>query len=125
MHSNFITPPDTTNEAKHTVLLVDPVWSDIQAVAMICKTIGTDFNVYVYDASMNNIDWLTQVAESSAAIIVNTEATTCSPIKDRLIDLPRTYYYGPKNFLSNTKRIANPQEYFIDYARQHSTATTL
>lgn len=125
MHSNFVTPPDTVTDPKHTVLLVDPVWSDLQAVAMICKTVGTDFNVYVYDAGMNDIDWLLKVASLSDAIVVNTDASDCSPNKDRLVDMPRTYYYGPKNFLSNKKRIANPQEYFIEYARQQSTATTL
>ena len=125
MHSNFVTPPDTVAEPNHTVLLVDPVWSDLQAVAMICKTLVTDFNVYVYDAGMNDLDWLLKVASLSDAIIVNTETTACSPNKDRLIDMPRTHYYGPKNFLSNKKRIANPQEYFIEYARQQSTTTAL
>lgn len=125
MYSNFVTPPDTVTEPKHTVLLVDPSWADLQAVAMLCKTVGTDFNVYVYDAGMNNIDWLLKAASFSDAIVVNTDPSACSTNKDRLVDMPRAYYYGSKNFLSNKKRIANPQEYFIEYARQQSTATTL
>lgn len=125
MHSNFVTPPDVVLESNHTVLLVDPEWQDIQAVAMLCKTIGTDFNVYIYDAGMNNTDWLNKSAELAHAIIVNTDPTSCSPVKDRLIDLSKTHYYGPKNFLTNKKRIANPQEYFINYARQQSSTPAL
>lgn len=125
MHSNFVTPPDTVTAPNHTVLIIDPNWYELQSVAMLCKTMGTDFNVYVYDAGMNDTNWLVTVANFADTIIVNTEATDCSSTKDRFIDLPKTYYYGPKNFISNNNRIANPQEYFIDYARQQSTATTL
>jgi hypothetical protein len=125
MHSNFVTPPDIITAKKHTVLLVDPVWQDIEAVAMICKTIGTDFNVYIYDETMNDIAWLNTVADKSDTVVINTEPTQCSPIKDKLADLDKSYYYGPKNFLSNTKRIANPQEYFINYARQQSSTPAL
>lgn len=125
MHSNFVTPPDLIQKSNHTVLLVDPVWQDIQAVAMLCKTIGTDFNVYIYDDGMNDIKWLHTVANIADTIIVNTEPSSCSSEKDRLVDNTKTHYYGPKNFLSNKKRLANPQEYFINYVRQQSTASTL
>jgi hypothetical protein len=125
MHSNFITPPDFVNEPLHTVLLIDPTWQELESIAVLCKTSGTDFNVYVYDDTMNDIDWLLSAAQQADTIIVNTTPTACSPTKDRLIDLPRTYYYGPKNFLSNQKQIAHPQDYFIEYVRQQSTASTL
>ena len=125
MHSNFVTPPDIITAKKHTVLLIDPVWQDIEAVAMICKTIGTDFNVYIYDADMNDLEWLNTAASKSDTVVINTVPNQLTPTKDKLADLDKSHYYGPKNFLSNNKRIANPQEYFINYARQQSSTPAL
>lgn len=125
MHSNFITPPDFISEALHTVLLIDPTWQELESIAVLCKTGETDFNVYVYDETMNDIDWLLKAANQADAVIVNTVPSSCSATKDRLVDLSRTYYYGPKNFLSNQKQIAHPQDYFIEYVRQQNTTPAL
>lgn len=124
MHSNFVTPPDFVNEPLHTILLVDASWEDLERVAMLCKSVGTDFNVYAYHSGMGNTEWMLEAALKSDAIIVNTEPTESSAVKDRLVDRPNAYHYGPKNFLNN-RRVGNPQEYIIKYVGQQGTTSTL
>lgn len=125
MHSNFVTPPDFVSDPLHTILLVDATPEELERVAMICKVIGTDFNVYAYRADMQNVEWLLEAALRADVIIVNTDPSDCSTLKDRLANRPNAYYYGSKNFLDNDRRIGNPQEYIIKYVGQQSTAPAL
>ena len=50
MYSNFITPPDLLDNSfnNYTVLLIDPTEDDFSNIALLCKNVGTDFDVYIY-----------------------------------------------------------------------------
>jgi len=111
--SNIITPPDFVKTKAHTVLLIDPEWSEIEDVAFYLKSSAEIYNVYVYRIEMNDDDWLQKAIKKSEAIIVNTVNNDNSPVKDRLAVKPIAYYYGPKNFLMNNNRIEKPVDYFV------------
>ena len=123
MTTNFITPPDFVDDPNHNILLVDTDPVDVETLAFLCAGHDESFNVYLYKADMEQVDWLNAAVERADAVIVNTDINDFSPIKDKLVDLTKTYYYGPKNFLNSTRKHATVLEYFINRAndRKHST----
>lgn len=118
MYSNFITPPDFVTEEKHTVVLIDADWSDVERLADVCRNVNTEFNVYLYSSPMGDEPWLDKALSVADAIVVNTDNSEISTIKDRLCDRDNCWYYGEKNFVTNTKRLANPLEYFVNYCEK-------
>ena len=127
MTTNFITPPDFVDDPNHSILLivVDPV--DVETLAHLCAGHDESFNIYLYKEDMNETAWLDKCAARVDAIIVNTMENEFSTVKDKLIDLTKTHYYGPKNFLNNNHRYVNFLEYFINRAnvRTNQTASSL
>jgi hypothetical protein len=116
--SNIITPPDFINSRALSITMIDPEMTEVEDVAFFLKTATETFNVYVYRSEMDNEEWLTEVVTKSTAVVVNTVNTSCSKIKDKLAVNPKTYYYGPKNFLMNKNRIEKPIDYFIQITNQ-------
>ena len=125
MTTNIISPPDFVDDPNHSVLLVDVSYDDLATLAHLCSVHDESFNIYWYPSFANNIDWMNSVALRADAIIVNTEINEFSPIKDRLVDAPKTWHYGPKNFLNNSRKYHNVLDYFIQRAneRKHSNDT--
>jgi hypothetical protein len=108
MLSNLVTPPDIVNNESHSVLLVDPEQADVDAVIKFCQYSEKTFNVYVYTPNMSDFTWLAQAVNASNAVIINTRT---DDYKDLCL-LEKTYYYGPKNFIENQRKIADPLHYF-------------
>ena len=122
MYSNFITPPDfLVDDERHTVVIVDADWPEIEALALFCKNSKKYYNVHVYRAEMDNELWLVEQAEKAEIIIVNTVDTAVSAVKDRLIEQPTAHYYGPKTFLSSGRKIHAPVDFFEEFERSEST----
>jgi hypothetical protein len=117
-YTNFITPPDSVNEEKYTVLLVDVAAFDVEQLAIWCKTASQDFNVYLYSHTMDDVEWLSHAFAAADSVIINTELTPLTPIKDRLVSNDKVWYYGPKNFITNRKVIRYPAEFFIQLTKQ-------
>jgi chlorite dismutase len=116
MYSNFISPPDfVSGNENHRVLIIDAEKETIADLALICKSAGSDFDIYVYDTDMDDLGWLQEAFNRSNVAMINTKPTALSPIKDRLTEHPKSYYYGPKNFLNQLKKIDAPQQYFVAY----------
>lgn len=116
--SSIITPPDFIKSRAFSVTIIDPEMSEIEDIAFFLKASKETFNVYVYRSEMNDEAWLNKVATKSAAVVVNTLNTSCSGIKDKLAVNPKTYYYGPKNFLMNKNRIEKPIDFFVQFTNQ-------
>lgn len=112
MDSNLITPPDILDNGLHSVTIIDPEQHDVDAIIRFCQHSNTAFNVYVYTPNMDNIQWLSQAVNASDAIIINTRT---DDYKDLCL-LDKTYYYGPKNFVENQRKLDDPLHYF---AAQH------
>lgn len=108
MDSNLITPPDIVNNGFHSVILVDPEQSDVDAVIKFCQHCEKPFNVYVYTPNMDNYEWLSRAVEASDATIVNTRTENYKSFC--LLD--KTYYYGPKFYMENSRKLTDPLHYF-------------
>ena len=115
VYTNFITPPDFVTNGNHTVVLIDATEQQIDQLAEFCRTAINSYNVYIYRNGMNDIDWLKSAMSQADAFIVNTESNELSTVKDRIVDSPKSWYYGPKNFLGNNRRITSPENYFQQY----------
>ena len=114
-YSNIITPPDFPTDAFHSVLLIDPVITEIETLAMFLGTATLSFNVYVYQTSMNDQKWLAKALKAVNAVVINTVQNEGSAYKDKLAVKTSTYHYGEKNFLMNKNHIQNPIDYFISH----------
>ena len=117
-YSNFVTPPDFVTDQFHTVTLVDASWDDIETLATYCKSCSQSFNVYLFNEVNSDYKWLADAISKSDVVIINTDSTDLSLIKDKLVIADNAYYYGAKNFLMNSKRIEQPIDYFIKHMNQ-------
>lgn len=108
MDSNLVTPPDVVNNGLHSVLLVDPDKTDLDAVVQFCQYSNKSFNVYVYTPNMDNSKWLQQAVDACDTLIVNSRLEDFK----NLCLLDKTYYYGEKIYLENSKKITDPLHYF-------------
>ena len=115
--SHIITPPDLLDVQAPAILLIDPTESEIENVAYFLKTAKNVYAVYVFCAAMHDRDWLHNIVEKAAAIVVNTESNIISPYKDKLAAMAgKVYHYGQKKFLmANSHHIESPVDYFINY----------
>jgi hypothetical protein len=127
MTTNFITPPDFVSDPNHTILLVDVDPVDVETLAHLCAGHDESFNIYLFKEGMSELGWYDECVALAHAIIVNTNETELSPAKDQLVDMPKTFHYGPKNFLNNPRGLENFLDYFIQRAneRQSQTSSTL
>lgn len=116
MYSNIITPPDFVTEQKHTVVLIDAEKNEIEQLASLCRQIDAEFNIYLYIASMDDQKWLSTAINLADTVIVNSSSTSVSDLKDQLCNQNKCWYYGEKTFANNTKKLANPTDYFVQYA---------
>lgn len=115
-YSNIITPPDFVVSRSHSVVVIDPEWTEIEDLALFLKTASEPFNVYVYRAEMNDQAWLEEAISKSLGVIVNTVNNDIAHYKDQLVGTnTESFYYGPKNFLMNKHRIEKPIDYFVEY----------
>lgn len=116
--SNIITPPDFIGGRDHTVLLIDPTWSEIEDLALYLKTSPETFNVYVYRCEMQDAVWLSEAMKKASVLIINTVDNEISHAKDALAAQPTDVWtYGPKRFLMNPNQIESPIEYFAAYLK--------
>jgi hypothetical protein len=109
MDSNLVTPPDIVENVLHSVLLIDPEQYDVDAVIKFCQHCDTAFNVYVYTPNMKNTEWLKQAVDASDTLIINTRSNN----NQEMCLLERSYYYGPKLYLENPRKIDDPLHYFV------------
>lgn len=112
-YTNFVTPPDTVTDKQHTVLLMDVSEEHVQQIAHWCKQARDTYNIYLYHAGMSDPEWFKYMMLNTDAMIINTEDSDLSGLKDRAAESSRSWYYGPRNFLTNAQRIQTPLEYFL------------
>lgn len=119
IYTNFITPPDFLDEPnKHTVLMIDVGEPDVESLAFWCKEKAMDsFNVYLYNYTMTDGTWLLEAIKRADSIIVNTDETAISSTKLRVIEMSKSYYYGPAQAIDNKNMLRTPLEYFINYQK--------
>ena len=68
--SRFITNPDVVGkDGNHVVVLIDPTIADIENIGMFCKVSEKDYDVYLYNDSMDDLEWLSYVAGKADTIM--------------------------------------------------------
>jgi hypothetical protein len=92
---NLITPPDRLYNSNLSFLLVKPSTKiKLQFQATLSK-IGEDVNVYVFDDSESDINWLLSVSQSVDRIVVDID--NCDDLTKLFVSLILTqsnaYYY--------------------------------
>lgn len=119
LHCNFITPPDQAPEALPSVLLVDSNWEEIEDIALWYKNgnCGVCYNVFLYQDSMWEPDWLDEISKTVDVIIVNTEESAITNTKMKYINDVRTWYYGPVKFKGSDRVVERPLDWFINNAK--------
>ena len=118
--SNFITPPDFVDNANPSVLLIDASWDDVETIALWCQNANDCYNVYMYSDIMLDEQWLNEAITRVDAIVLNTEKSDCTQIKNTLIKDARTWYYGPSRYLGNPRQLGAPLEFFIKYNERNN-----
>lgn len=124
MTTNFVTPPDFVDDPNHTVLLIDADPVDAETLAHLCAGHDEAFNIYLYKADMHQLSWLDIAVLKADVILINSEENNISPIKDKIATLSKSFHYGPKHFLNNTRTIANVYEYFIKRSNERKSQTS-
>jgi hypothetical protein len=113
MPSNIITPPDFVENENTNILIIDAELGDIENITLYLQTCFQYYNVYLYRDVMLDPDWLTRAIQLASSIIINTEESACQSAKNQLLQDPRTWYYGPQQFLGNRQKLSRPLEYFL------------
>lgn len=111
MHSNLITPPDILSNSLHSITIIDPEQSEIDTIIRLCQHSDHAFNLYVYTPNMDNSKWLAAAVNASHAVIINTRTDNYQD----LCLLAKTYYYGPKNYVENPRKLIDPTHYFTSF----------
>ena len=124
MTTNFVTPPDFINDPNYSILLIDVDTVDIETLAIVCSNYQEEFNIYVYNDTMNDLAWLTKAVAVADSIIINTIENPLSYIKDPLTDLAKSYYYGPKNFLNNNRNYKSVFDFFVNRLHERNNQST-
>ena len=118
-HCNFITPPDQAPEALPSVLLIDADWNDIEELALWYKNSNSEigYNIFLYQDTMWEPNWLTNIAETVDTIIVNTEESAITNTKMKYINRDCTWYYGPVKFKGSDRQLERPLDWFTTHAK--------
>ena len=124
MTTNFVTYPDLVNNKNHSVLIIDANLDDVETLARLCQSYYQAVNVYFYQAEQNQTEWLTQVATQVDAIIVNTVVNQLSSMKNLLIDLPKTYWYGT-DAGQTSRQHHTLLDYFVNRSNDNNIARPL
>lgn len=108
MDSNLVTPPDIVNNGLHSVIFVDPDHADVDAIVRFCQWSEQAYNIYVYTPNMENLSWLEDAVQACDAVIVNARSSDYNHIC--LLD--KSYYYGPRLYVENSRKLNDPIHYF-------------
>ena len=116
VNTNFITPPDILADKTHSVLLIDVLDFDVEELMTWTETADESYNIYLYNESMNNTEWLFTVAKQVDAVIVNLLPTKISELKKYIVNMEKSYHYGNNNnFAPSAISQCLPIEYFKRY----------
>ena len=104
MTSRFITYPDIVDsDNNHPVLLIDPTQYNIEDIALFCKVSESDFDIYLYNHDLNDLEWLSEVSKRVNKILISAESRVEIRPTDEIIKF------------GSTENIVNPLEYFQEY----------
>ena len=98
--SRFITSPDLVEKDKHTVTLIDPSADDIESVGLYCATLETDYDIYLYNGSWGDLQYLQELSNRSDKVLISSASQV------NISGSENVEQYGP------TQPLTSPLEYF-------------
>ena len=118
-YCNFITSPDHAPDDLPGVLLIDLSWEEIEEIALWFKNTSTanGYNIYLYQDTMWEPDWLNTVQNSVQTVIINTAQSAIYDAKMRWIKEPKSWYYGPVQFKGSDRQLDRPLDWFVNHAQ--------
>lgn len=72
--SRFITYPSIVEKDNHTVILVDPSSEDQKRLELYLQINFRDYDVYIYQGSVDDLQWLKHVAEQADTVLINNQS---------------------------------------------------
>ena len=70
-NSRFITYPSTVEKQRHTVLVIDIKPADFIVLTEFLQTNTNDFDVYLYDGTSHDLEWLNYVSKDCDTILID------------------------------------------------------
>jgi hypothetical protein len=70
-NSRFITYPSTVEKTRHTVLVIDIKPADFIVLTEFLQACDRDFDVYLYDGTNHDLEWLNHVSQNCDAILID------------------------------------------------------
>jgi hypothetical protein len=102
-NSRFITYPSTVEKSNnHTVVLVDADVNDIEDIGLFCKVSNKDYDIYLYKADVDDLQWLGHISQLADHILISDASTIQSPSNNLSV-------YG------KTCDLTNPLDYFLHH----------
>ena len=73
-NSRFITYPSTVEKQRHTVLVIDIKPADFIDLTEFLQTNTNDFDVYLYEGSSHDLEWLNYVSGTCDDILIDEDS---------------------------------------------------
>ena len=71
MPSNLVTPPDLVDNDNRTAIVVNATWDEIESLHLWLATAYQDWNIYLYNHTMEDLAWLAQAVSRAEVVVVN------------------------------------------------------
>jgi hypothetical protein len=83
-NSRLITWPSTVEKStNHTVVLVDATSDEIEEIAGFFQISHTNFDVYLYEGTSGDLEYLNHISNSADQVIINEISNVCANINHR------------------------------------------
>lgn len=91
--SRFITHPSTVEKSNnHTVVLVDATETELSQLERFLKVSQANFDVYLYQSDIQDLDWLTEISQQADHTLVNDQSQIDIADSQRYISEPWEYF---------------------------------
>lgn len=98
--SRFITAPDVVTKQNYTVTLVDPSEADIERVGLYCATLDENYDIYLYNGSWGDLQYLQTITELSDKVLINNDSqvtiSNCATVErvgsNQILKSPLEYF---------------------------------
>jgi hypothetical protein len=116
---NLITPPDKLYNSNVSYLLVKPSTKTKVQFQNMLTDLEEDVNVYVYDDSENDVDWLLGVAQIVDFVVIDID--NCDPLTKLFVALLLTQpnaHYITTDEITPYKLISRNRIYNFDWINE-------
>jgi hypothetical protein len=106
MTNQVITPPDLSPDSGGC-LVINASQLEVELLARWLPIAVKDYTVYLYHHDMQEVNWLSQVADRVDTILISSQTTDLAPLHSVLDQ------YNKINWFGDDLKYQSPVEYFI------------